>query len=122
MRSASGGALRGAGSGSDEERGAPLAPAGRSAASALTCGREDGERCHYAEGSASDPQKKLAVQRLYIAMALCGTFMLVSRGTRAARVTRRYAGAWARERHSGFVRRAPCHAALTPCALFLPAG
>ena len=63
--------------GSDEERGAPLVSTGRgAAASALTCGREDSERCGFAEGSASDPHKQLAIRRLYIAMGLCGTFML----------------------------------------------
>ena len=114
--SASGGALRGAGSGSDEERGAPLASTGRSAASALTCGREDGERCHYAEGSVNDPQKKLAVQRLYIAMSLCGTFMLVRSRTRAERralmLWRGHASATAHR----FVRRA--RLPLTLCARF----
>jgi len=90
MPPSSAAALRGAGSGSDEERGAPLAPTGRAAASALTCGREDGERCGFAEGSASDPQKQLAVRRLYIAMALCGTFMLV-RARGAQRAARRRA-------------------------------
>ena len=71
--------------GSDEERGAPLVSTGRgAAASALTCGREDSERCGFAEGSASDPHKQLAIRRLYIAMGLCGTFMLVRSGPCAA--------------------------------------
>jgi hypothetical protein len=82
MAASSAGARRGAGS--DDERGAPLVSTGRgAAASALTCGREDSELCSFAEGSASDPQKQKAIRRLYIAMVLCGTFMLVRCGARA---------------------------------------
>ena len=75
--------------GSDEERGAPLVSTSRGgAASALTCGREDSERCTFADGSASDPHKQRAIRRLHIAMALCGTFMLVRSGPRAATALR----------------------------------
>jgi hypothetical protein len=68
----------GAASEGDEERGQLLLPSGRHGARALTCGREDGDGCGYADGAdGEDPQRAKSVHRLRIAMALCATFMMV---------------------------------------------